>query len=102
MRGADDFIIRPATRAEFDIVVGWAADEGWNPGLGDAGLFRALAGAAPDGPVYLDTPEPNKEALALARRYAMTPCFETARMYTGPAPDLPLVRTYGVTSFELG
>jgi GNAT superfamily N-acetyltransferase len=32
-------IIRPLTRAEFDIAVEWAAVEGWNPGLGDAGLF---------------------------------------------------------------
>jgi hypothetical protein len=32
----------------------------------------------------------------------MKPVFETARMYTGPAPDLPLSRLYGVTSFELG
>jgi hypothetical protein len=28
--------------------------------------------------------------------------FETARMYTGPAPNLPLDRLWGVTTFELG
>jgi hypothetical protein len=28
--------------------------------------------------------------------------FETARMYTGEAPALPMERLYGVTSFELG
>lgn len=65
-------------------------------------LFRALAAAAPDGPVYLDTPEPNEDAVALAHRYGMTQCFETARMYAGIAPDLPLQHIYGITTFELG
>ncbi len=32
----------------------------------------------------------------------MTVGFETARMYTGPAPALPLRRIFGVTTFELG
>jgi hypothetical protein len=65
-------------------------------------LFRALVAAAVDGPVYLDTPEPNGEAVALAERYGLTASFETARMYAGPAPGLPLARTYGITTFELG
>jgi hypothetical protein len=32
----------------------------------------------------------------------MTAVFETARMYTGKSPDLPMARLFGVTSFELG
>lgn len=28
--------------------------------------------------------------------------FETARMYTGPEPVMPLDRLFGVTTFELG
>jgi hypothetical protein len=32
----------------------------------------------------------------------MTPAFETARMYTGPTPPIPLAKLFGVTSFELG
>jgi hypothetical protein len=32
----------------------------------------------------------------------MTSVFETARMYTKRAPDIPLTRLFGVTSFELG
>jgi hypothetical protein len=66
--------------------------------LFDALLMHAPAGSA----VYLDVPEPNREALALARSYGMQPCFETARMYTGAAPALDLARTYGITTFELG
>ena len=65
-------------------------------------LFRALAAVAADGPVYLDAPEPNGAAIALALRHGLAPSFETARMYAGPAPDLPLGRTYGLTTFELG
>ena len=65
-------------------------------------LFLQLAAYARGGSIYLDVPEPNDAALRLARRYGLAPVFETARMYTGAAPDLPLTRLYGVTSFELG
>ena len=33
--------IRNLTRSELDMAVQWAADEGWNPGLQDAGAFWA-------------------------------------------------------------
>lgn len=64
-------------------------------------LFRHLAsyGAAP---IFLDVPEPNRAAIRLAERYAMAPVFETARMYTGDAPEIDLARIFGVTTFELG
>jgi predicted N-acetyltransferase YhbS len=65
-------------------------------------LFAALLAAAPPGPVFLDLPETNAEALAMAREAGMAPAFETARMYAGEAPALPLSRIYGITSFELG
>lgn len=65
-------------------------------------LFAAMLEAAPPGPVFLDLPEPNADAIAMASEAGMTPAFETARMYAGPAPDLPLAQIYGITSFELG
>jgi GNAT superfamily N-acetyltransferase len=66
-------------------------------------LLRAAAASAPPGaPLYLDTPLPNAAALALAQRHGMQPVFETARMYTGPDPDIDLQTVFGVTSFELG
>ncbi|HYF07575.1 MAG TPA: GNAT family N-acetyltransferase [Acetobacteraceae bacterium] len=65
-------------------------------------LLAALLRQAPPGPVFLDLPEPNADAVAMAREAGMAPVFETARMYTGGAPDLPLARIYGITSFELG
>lgn len=65
-------------------------------------LFAALSAQAGDGDLYLDVPEPNSAAVKLAERHGMTPVFETARMYTGPAPDIDLRRIFGVTSFELG
>lgn len=73
----------------------------------DAGLaetlFAALCAAVPpDSPVFLDAPGPNPHALALAARHQLQACFETARMYTRSAPDVDLVRIFGVTSFELG
>ena len=66
-------------------------------------LYTALAGQASlSDPVFLDLPEPNGAAVALARRYGMEPVFETARMYTGTPPPAPMDRQYGITSFELG
>ncbi|MBA4741611.1 MAG: GNAT family N-acetyltransferase [Azoarcus sp.] len=66
-------------------------------------LFSALASrVAPGTPVFLDIPETNPEALALVARHGMHPQFETARMYAGPAPTLPVERIYGMTSFEIG
>jgi len=65
-------------------------------------LFRALAAEAPPGPVFLDAPEPNAAALRLAGRHGLSPSFETARMYRGPAPELPMAGIFGITSFELG
>jgi ribosomal protein S18 acetylase RimI-like enzyme len=34
-----EFLIRPLTRPELDLVMDWAAAEGWNPGLHDADCF---------------------------------------------------------------
>ncbi|MBX9773208.1 MAG: GNAT family N-acetyltransferase [Xanthobacteraceae bacterium] len=65
-------------------------------------LFRALAARAKGAEVFLDCPEPNRGATGLAGRYRLSPVFETARMYRGAAPALPLARIYGITTFELG
>jgi GNAT superfamily N-acetyltransferase len=66
-------------------------------------LFVALKAHAAEGtPLYLDVPEVNPAAVDLAKRYNMNAVFETARMYTGKSPDLPMNRLFGVTTFELG
>jgi hypothetical protein len=65
-------------------------------------LFQGLASTVPGEPIFLDTPEPNARAVALARRHGLTPAFETARMYRGTDPGLPVPRIFGITSFELG
>jgi hypothetical protein len=65
-------------------------------------LFRALASTVKGEGVVLDPPEPNAAALDLAERHELSPVFETARMYKGPAPVLPLDRIFGITTFELG
>lgn len=56
----------------------------------------------PDAAVSLDTPEDNEDAVALARATGLAPVFETARMYRGTNPHLPLDRIFGITTFELG
>jgi hypothetical protein len=40
------FVVRRMTRGEADLIRGWAAAEGWNPGVYDAGCFYA---ADPEG-----------------------------------------------------
>ncbi len=66
-------------------------------------LFNALCSTLPAGTaIFLDVPECNAAAVALALRHGMTQAFETARMYSGDAPDISLDRTYGITSYELG
>jgi GNAT superfamily N-acetyltransferase len=64
-------------------------------------LFDALVDGV-EGPVFLDLPEPNARAVALAEAAGMRPAFETARMYAGTPPAVALERLYGVASFELG
>lgn len=65
-------------------------------------LFRALAGQVRGQMVWLDVPECNAAAMALAETYELSPEFETARMYHGEKPVLDLARTYGITTLELG
>lgn len=66
-------------------------------------LFLALKSKTDaSSPIFLDVPEVNQAAIALAEKYNMQLSFETARMYTKDFPDLPLECIYGVTSFEIG
>ncbi len=65
-------------------------------------LFLAVCEAARGEPVFLDVPEANAAAVALAEQNGMHKVFETARMYTRFEPDVSLGRTFGVTTFELG
>lgn len=65
-------------------------------------LFAGVTAPAAGRPVFLDVPETNPAAIRLAERHAMAPSFETARMYTGSAWAIPLVKLFGITTFELG
>lgn len=66
-------------------------------------LFLALKSHASEGvPIFLDIPAVNTAAVDLVNRHNMTVSFETARMYSGQCPDMPVERIFGVTSFELG
>jgi ribosomal protein S18 acetylase RimI-like enzyme len=65
-------------------------------------LLKALASFVAGETVYIDVPENNKAAVALARKQGLRGTFGTARMYLGPMPDVADERIYGVTTFELG
>ncbi|MGW6710642.1 GNAT family N-acetyltransferase [Streptomyces sp. NPDC054956] len=67
-----------------------------------AALLLRLAEHAPDGAVAVDAPDANPRAAELLTGLGLSPTFETARMYTGPEPDVELTGMYGVASLELG
>jgi hypothetical protein len=67
-----------------------------------AALVWALAARTGASAVAIDMPDINKPAMALAERMGLKPSFETARMYTGPNPEVDYSGIYGVTSLELG
>ena len=52
--------------------------------------------------VHIDPPAENPAAIALMQEFEMTMVFETARMYKGSIPKLPISQIYGITTFELG
>lgn len=65
-------------------------------------LYTHLAQFAAGGPLFLDVPENNPAAMALAQRRGMAEVFGCARMYLGPLPAIAHERVFGVTTFELG
>jgi hypothetical protein len=65
-------------------------------------LLATLVTPAGTDPVFIDIPEPNVAARDMAARLGLTPAFETARMYLGAAPELPLQTIFGITTLELG
>ena len=66
-------------------------------------LFLAFKAHIPEGqPFFMDIPMVNSAAVDLMNKHDMTISFETARMYRGQSPNLPISRLFGVTTFELG
>ena len=65
-------------------------------------VFDALVADSGGSEVFIDVPEPNREAVALAQARRLAPVFETARMYTGATRPVRLDRVFGITTFELG
>ncbi|NEA63467.1 hypothetical protein G3I56_12900 [Streptomyces sp. SID12488] len=106
----EGLVVTRATPEDWPVVTGWAADEGWNPGLSDTAgffddaraLFAALTGDAAGTEVAIDVPEPNTAAVAMVAEAGFMTSFETARMYTGPVREFARERIFGVTTLELG
>ena len=65
-------------------------------------IFARLSAHAVGQPLFLDIPECNLAAVALAARHGLSESFGCARMYRGPIPELPWQQVFGVTTFELG
>ncbi|MBJ8338052.1 hypothetical protein JGU71_04060 [Antrihabitans sp. YC3-6] len=67
-----------------------------------AALLSALATGTGVEAIAIDIPDRTRSAVAVATEAGMQPTFETARMYTGPLPDVDYANVFGVTSLELG
>jgi len=65
-------------------------------------LFHALSSIPAGSDYFIDIPEVNPDALKLIMNTGIQKVFETARMYTGPFPEMDLSKIYSVTSFEIG
>lgn len=73
-----------------------------NKVLADKLFIKSINFVEPGTSIFLDTPEVNLEAVALAEKYGMQKVFETARMYTKSQPKIDLNKIFGITTFELG
>lgn len=65
-------------------------------------ILAGLAAAAPSQSIYLDVPQPNVGAVALAKNLRMHAVLETAWMFSAGMPRLDLAKTFGMTSRGLG
>jgi hypothetical protein len=72
-----------------------------SPEVADTLLAGLTAGAESE-PVVIDVPGANLAAVAAVESFGLKPQWETARMYTGPVPDVDLPGIYAVTTLELG
>jgi ribosomal protein S18 acetylase RimI-like enzyme len=72
-----------------------------NPTIAE-NLFLALSSRVPGKSIFLDVPENNQAAVAMALRHNMEEVFGCAKMYFGPKPVLPDHEIFAVTTFELG
>jgi GNAT superfamily N-acetyltransferase len=56
----------------------------------------------PDEKLYIDIPEIHTKAVDWIQSHQFKMVFETARMYTGEFPEIPIHQIFGITSFEIG
>jgi len=67
-----------------------------------AALLHAVAATVPGQPVAVDVPDVNDPSVRLMESCGMAASFRTARMYTGPDPEVRRPGIFGVSSLELG
>ncbi|MGV8135807.1 MAG: GNAT family N-acetyltransferase [Mangrovibacterium sp.] len=65
-------------------------------------LYKACLNSVPGEFVCIDVPVTNEGAVSLVKRYNGSYVFECARMYYGKAPEIPVHKIFGLTTFEVG
>lgn len=116
MDWVEPLTVRPLQRLEFFRVMDWAREEGWNPGLNDAGIFwqtdpDGYLGAELDGEIVAAGSVVSYGGkfgfmgLFIVHQNGMKEVFGCARMHYGAGQrtlQLPKSNIYGITTFELG
>lgn len=73
-----------------------------NPQQARAVLLSLLSQLPAGSQVQVDVPAQHADAIELLGWLRFTPVFQTARMYLGARPSMPMDHLYGCTSLELG
>jgi hypothetical protein len=104
------YVIRQTDAAVLaEVHIPWMREAGWNPGLHDSETFICadpqgfLVGELDGRPIACVSGVRYDDSFGfMVKRYRMSEVFATARMFTGPFPQVNLDWVYGVTTFELG
>ncbi len=73
-----------------------------NFGIAEEIFDRLISNLKKGTQFYIDIPEVNADGLNYVEELKLKKVFETVRMYSGKAPELPVKKIFGVTTFELG
>jgi len=73
-----------------------------NTAAAAATLYDSLTAGIAGQPVFLDLPEVNTAALALAEQRGLSVVIDAVRMYANKEPAAPIGRIFGITALEIG
>lgn len=118
-------LLRKLVYPELVTLVGWAEEEGWEPGHHDAEQFwnydpEGFLAIEEDGEflgggaiikhsdqfgfmgLFIDVPDANQEGIHWVQQRGMEEVFGCERMYYSEAPEIDHSKIFGVSTLEIG